>query len=64
MALVPKRLRFVHARNDEPARLALVELRAARPGGLVIEPPLVEWLGRRRSPELSWLSGDRANDRK
>ncbi len=62
--LVPKRLRFVHAREDKPARLTLVELRAARPGGLVIEPPLIEWIGRRRSPELLKLSGDRASDRK
>lgn len=61
--LVPKRLRLVHARVDEPARLALVELRAARPGGLVIEPPLVEWVGRRRSPELVELSAPRANGR-
>lgn len=62
--LVAKRLRLVHARDTEPARLALVELRAARPGGLVIEPPLLEWIGRRRSPELAKLSGDRASDRK
>lgn len=61
--LVPKRLRLVHARADEPARLALVELRAARPGGLVVEPPLVEWVGRRRSPELLELSAPRANGR-
>ncbi len=63
-SLVPKRLRLVHARADEPARLALVELRAARPGGLVIEPALVEWLGRRRSPELAAISEGRANDRR
>ena len=50
VGLVAKRLRLVHAREDKPARLALVELRAARPGGLVVEPPLIEWLGRRRSP--------------
>ena len=62
--LVAKRLRFVHAREDQPARLTLIELRAARPGGLVVEPPLVEWLGRRRSPELLRLSGDRTADRK
>lgn len=62
--LIAKRLRLVHARDSEPARLVLVELRAARPGGLVIEPPLVEWLGKRRSPELLRLSGDRAVDRK
>jgi len=64
VGLVAKRLRLVHARIDQPARLALVELRAARPGGLVIEPPLIEWIGRKRSPELLRLSGDRAADRK
>jgi tRNA1(Val) A37 N6-methylase TrmN6 len=62
--LVAKRLRLVHARADKPARLALIELRAARPGGLVVEPPLIEWIGRRRSPELLRLSGDRAVDQK
>lgn len=51
--LVPKRLRLVHARATEPARLALVELRVAKPGGLVLDPPLVEWEGRTRSPELA-----------
>jgi tRNA1Val (adenine37-N6)-methyltransferase len=51
--LVPKRLRFVHARLDSPARLALVELRRAKPGGLVVEAPLVEWQQQGvRSPEL------------
>jgi tRNA1Val (adenine37-N6)-methyltransferase len=62
--LVAKRLRLVHARESEPARLALVELRAARPGGLVVEPPLIEWHGRKRSPELLALSADLARDRK
>jgi len=52
-SLVPKRLRFVHARADRPARVALVELRRAKPGGLVVEPPLVEWeRSGRRSAEL------------
>jgi tRNA1(Val) A37 N6-methylase TrmN6 len=52
--LVPKRLRFVHARADAPARLALVELRIAKPGGLAVEPPLVEWqTARVRTPELA-----------
>jgi tRNA1Val (adenine37-N6)-methyltransferase len=64
VGLIAKRLRLVHAREDKPARLALVELRAARPGGLVVEPPLFEWLGRRRSPELLRLSEGRAADRK
>lgn len=36
-----KRLRFVHARTDRPARLALIEaLLDARPG-LAVDPPLV-----------------------
>jgi tRNA1(Val) A37 N6-methylase TrmN6 len=55
LGLVAKRLRLVHARANDPARLALVELRVARPGGLVIEPPLIEWHGRERSPEVLGL---------
>jgi hypothetical protein len=46
----------VHTTLAEPARLALVELRRARPGGLVVEPPLVEWNARGvRSVEISAL---------
>ncbi|HET7545574.1 MAG TPA: methyltransferase [Polyangiaceae bacterium] len=41
--LIPKRLRLVHADVSSPARVALIELRRARPGGLVILPPLFEW---------------------
>lgn len=63
VGLVCKRLRFVHAREGAPARLALLELRAARPGGLLVESPLVEWHGRRRSPELIALSAGPASDR-
>jgi tRNA1Val (adenine37-N6)-methyltransferase len=56
--LVPKRLRLVHPRASAPARLALVELRIAKPGGLVVDPPLVEWVLNARSRELkSLLSG-------
>jgi tRNA1Val (adenine37-N6)-methyltransferase len=55
--LVAKRLRFVHAGKSQPARLCLVELRRARPGGLVIEPPLYEWTDERvPSPELAALT--------
>lgn len=64
VGLVAKRLRFVHARAEQPARLVLVELRAARPGGLVVEPPLFEWQGRARSPEVAALTAERATDRK
>ena len=40
--LEPKRMRAVHAKRDAPARIVLVESQAAKAGGLVIEPPLVE----------------------
>jgi tRNA1Val (adenine37-N6)-methyltransferase len=40
--LEPKRLRPVHGRAQDPARVVLVECCAGRPGGLSIEPPLVE----------------------
>jgi tRNA1Val (adenine37-N6)-methyltransferase len=62
--LEPKRLRLVHADASSPARLALVELRRAREGGLVVEAPLYEWSGKgRRSPELSLILEGRAGDR-
>jgi len=37
-----KRLRFVHGTPEAPARVALVEAQAGRPGGLHVIPPLVE----------------------
>lgn len=55
VSLVPKRLRLVYAYAAQPARVALVELRRAKPGGLVVEPPLVEWeQPGRRSAELEF----------
>ncbi|MBM4362031.1 MAG: methyltransferase, partial [Deltaproteobacteria bacterium] len=54
--LAAKRIRFVHARASDPARVALVELRRGREGGLVVEPPLVEWdASGARSPEVAEL---------
>lgn len=50
--LVGKRLRLVHAFASSPARLCLLELRRAKPGGLVIEPPIVEWAERNVRTEL------------
>jgi tRNA1Val (adenine37-N6)-methyltransferase len=50
--LEPKRLRLVHATVDSPARVALVEAQAAKQGGLVVLPPLVERDGRGYSPEM------------
>jgi tRNA1(Val) A37 N6-methylase TrmN6 len=64
VALVPKRLRLVHSLVDRAARLALVELRAARSGGLVVEPPLIEWASPGvRSAELTALVRPRTDDR-
>jgi len=58
--LVPKRLCFVHPFASEPARAVLVELRAAKPGGLVVEPALVEWAARGvPSPALAALNSPR-----
>ncbi len=37
-----KRLRLVHATQEAPARVALVEACAGRPGGLTVLPALVE----------------------
>jgi len=54
--LIPKRLRLVHADSSAPARVALIELRRAKPGGLVILPPLLEWSEKGvRSPELAQI---------
>jgi tRNA1Val (adenine37-N6)-methyltransferase len=54
--LVPKRLRLVHADAGAAARVALIELRRAKPGGLVILPPLLEWSAKGvRSPEVQAL---------
>jgi len=63
--LIPKRLRLVHADASAPARVALIELRRAKPGGLVILPPLWEWSAKGvRSPELALiLQGERASHR-
>lgn len=52
-----KRARFVHATPDAPARIVLVEARAARAGGLVVLPPLVEREGGTYTPELRALLG-------
>jgi tRNA1Val (adenine37-N6)-methyltransferase len=50
-----KRLRFVHGRPDRPARVALVEARASRPGGLSVLAPLVERVPGGYAPELEAL---------
>ncbi len=40
--LEPKRLRAVHASAARPARVVLVEAQPGKPGGLVMEAPLIE----------------------
>ncbi len=58
--LVAKRMRFVHADLASAARVALIELRRAQPGGLEILPPLLEWSAKGvRSPELARLLSGR-----
>jgi tRNA1Val (adenine37-N6)-methyltransferase len=56
-ALEPKRMRFVHASADQPARVILVEALPAKPGGLVVLPPLVERDARGPSEPLRLLVG-------
>jgi tRNA1Val (adenine37-N6)-methyltransferase len=50
-----KRVRFVHATPESPARVALVEAVAGRPGGLIVAPPLVERGPRGYTPEMEAL---------
>ena len=59
-----KRLRFVHGKGDRPARVALVEAQAARPGGLRVLPPLVERAAHGYTPEMQALlaNGDVRGD--
>jgi tRNA1Val (adenine37-N6)-methyltransferase len=42
VGLEPKRLQLVHAKRHAPARIVMIEAQAAKPGGLVVEPPLIE----------------------
>ena len=53
--LYAKRLRFVHGTPEAPARVALVEAQAGRPGGLHVLPPLVERGPRGYTPEMQAL---------
>jgi tRNA1Val (adenine37-N6)-methyltransferase len=63
--LVPKRLRMVHSFIERPARLALIELRRARPGGLVVEAPFVEWSTPGvATPEMNALSLGSVSEKK
>ncbi len=57
--LEPKRMRAVHATDESPARLVLVEALPGKPGGLVIEAPLIEraQVRGRYTPEMQQLLG-------
>ena len=60
--LVPKRLRLVHADRTSAARVALIELRRAKPGGLVVLPPLFEWAEKGvRTSELALILAGRVS---
>jgi tRNA1Val (adenine37-N6)-methyltransferase len=54
-SLEPKRLRAVHGRADDVARVVLVEAVAGKAGGLAIEPPFLETQAGKRSAELAAL---------
>jgi tRNA1Val (adenine37-N6)-methyltransferase len=50
-----KRMRFVQATPDAPARVVLVEAVAGRPGGLAVMPPLIERAARGYTSEMQSL---------
>jgi len=50
-----KRIRFVHGTPEAPARVALIESQAGRPGGLHVMPPLVVRGPRGYTPEMQAL---------
>lgn len=53
LRLSPKRLRMVHSRADEPARLVLLEAIKNAGAGLLVEPPLVLYEGRGADTRMS-----------
>jgi len=42
VGLEPKRAAFVHGKLGQPARVVLVEAQAGKPGGLTVEPAIVD----------------------
>jgi tRNA1Val (adenine37-N6)-methyltransferase len=54
-SLEPKRLRAVHGRVEDVARVVLVEAVAGKAGGLAVEPPFIETQGGKQSAELAAL---------
>ena len=58
LRLEPKRLRFVHSRAGEAARLLLVEGRKGGRPGLEVEAPLYVYEGDRYSLEVLKIYGE------
>jgi tRNA1Val (adenine37-N6)-methyltransferase len=58
VGLEPKRLRCVHGRQGDPARIVLVEGRRRGRPGLHIEPPLFVYVGKEYSPEVRSIYGE------
>jgi len=58
--LEPKRLCLVHASDEQPARVALVEAQPAKRGGLVVLPPFIERDAAGPTSRLRRLLGGRA----
>lgn len=55
--LEAKRARFVHATASAPARVVLASARVSKPGGLVVEAPLVERVARDYTDEMKRILG-------
>jgi len=60
--LEPKRLRCVHGRLGEPARMVLVEGRRGGRPGLALEAPLLVFAGEDYTQEVRELYDDEASD--
>jgi tRNA1Val (adenine37-N6)-methyltransferase len=58
--LEPKRLRCVHSRRGEDARMVLVEGRKRGKAGMRVEPPLIVYSGEGYSPEILEIYGEEA----
>lgn len=53
VGLEPKRLRLVHSRVEEPAKMVLVEARKGGSPGLEVQPPLVLYHGRGQETRMT-----------
>jgi len=51
--LEPKRMRFIHSRAKEPAKLALIQARKNVRPGIIVEPPLILYQGQGPNTELT-----------